>query len=105
MLNRIARRAAFNRWYRGFSTAEKFDYIVIGAGSGGMGAGRRAAAYGKNVAMIENRVIGGTCVNVGCVPKKVMLNLAGYMEEASLFRDYGVAGTENLRLDYSAFKA
>jgi len=105
MLNRLARRATLNVNYRGFSSAEKFDYIVIGAGSGGMGAGRRAAAYGKNVAMIENRVIGGTCVNVGCVPKKVMLNLAGYMEEASLFRDYGVAGTENLRLDYSAFKA
>jgi len=105
MLNQITRRTAFNRFCRGFSSIEKFDYIVIGAGSGGMGAGRRAAAYGKNVAMIENRVIGGTCVNVGCVPKKVMLNLASYMEDASLFRDYGVSGTENLRLDYGTFKA
>ena len=49
-----------------------YDMIVIGAGSGGMGAGRRASLLGKKVAMIENRVIGGTCVNVGCVPKKVM---------------------------------
>ena len=79
--------------------------IVIGAGSGGMGSGRRAALHGKNVAMIENRVIGGTCVNVGCVPKKVMLNLASYLEEASLFKDYGVNGTENLSLDFKAFKA
>jgi glutathione reductase (NADPH) len=84
--------------------AEEFDYIVIGAGSGGMGSGRRAALHGKKVAMLENRVIGGTCVNVGCVPKKVMLNLASYLEEASLFKDYGVNGTEGLSLDFPAFK-
>jgi glutathione reductase (NADPH) len=84
--------------------AEEFDYIVIGAGSGGMGSGRRAALHGKKVAMLENRVIGGTCVNVGCVPKKVMLNLASYMEEASLFKDYGVNGTDDLKLDFPAFK-
>jgi glutathione reductase (NADPH) len=77
---------------------------VIGAGSGGMGSGRRAALLGKKVAMIENRVIGGTCVNVGCVPKKVMLNLASYLEEAALFKDYGVNGTEGLKLDFPAFK-
>jgi glutathione reductase (NADPH) len=64
--------------------------IVIGAGSGGMGAGRMAASLGKKVAMIENRVIGGTCVNVGCVPKKVMFNLASFIEESHLFKDYGV---------------
>jgi len=69
-----------------------YDLIVIGAGSGGMWASRRAAMYGKKVAIIENRVIGGTCVNVGCVPKKVMYNLANFMEEISLFKDYGVSG-------------
>jgi len=61
---------------------EEFDYVVIGAGSGGMASARRAAALGKRVCMIENRVIGGTCVNVGCVPKKVMFNLANFLEEA-----------------------
>jgi glutathione reductase (NADPH) len=66
------------------STAVKnhYDYLVIGAGSGGMGAARRAAMFGKRVAMVENKVIGGTCVNVGCVPKKVMFNLANFFEEA-----------------------
>ena len=77
---------------------------MIGAGSGGMGAGRRAALHGKKVAMIENRVIGGTCVNVGCVPKKVMYNLANFMEECHLFKDYGVTGTEHLSVDFSHFK-
>ena len=63
----------------------RFDYIVIGAGSGGIASGRRAAMFGKNVLIIENRRIGGTCVNVGCVPKKVMYNLANYLEESHLF--------------------
>ena len=70
-----------------------------------MGAGRKAAALGRKVAMIENKHIGGTCVNVGCVPKKCMFNLASFLEEAHLFRDYGVRGTENLHLDYKHFKA
>lgn len=87
------------------SEAKQFDYIVIGAGSGGLGSGRRAALLGKKVAMIENRVIGGTCVNVGCVPKKVMFNLANFLEEAHLMKDYGVLGTENLTLDFAHFKA
>jgi len=78
---------------------------VIGAGSGGMASGRRAAMYGKRVLMIENRVIGGTCVNVGCVPKKVMYNLANFLEEARLMKDYGVMGTEDLKLEFKEFKA
>lgn len=83
---------------------QKFDMIVIGGGSGAMGAGRKAAQLGNKVAMIENKVIGGTCVNVGCVPKKVMLNLAGYLESAKLMADYGVKGAEGLSLDFPAFK-
>ena len=86
------------------SVTKRYDMIVIGAGSGGMGGGRRAALLGKSVAMIENRVIGGTCVNVGCVPKKVWYNLASYLEEAHLMKDYGVEGTENLKLNFSLFK-
>ena len=70
--------------------AKHFDFLVIGAGSGGLGAARRAAMFGKKVGIIENKKIGGTCVNVGCVPKKVMFNLASFLEETHLFRDYGV---------------
>ena len=51
-----------------------FDLIVIGAGSGGMANAKRAAGYGAKVAIIEGARFGGTCVNVGCVPKKVMYN-------------------------------
>ena len=49
-----------------------FDYVTIGGGSGGIASANRAAMYGKKVAVIEARQVGGTCVNVGCVPKKVM---------------------------------
>jgi glutathione reductase (NADPH) len=73
------------------ASAKHYDMVVIGAGSGGLGCGRRAAdKYGKKVAMIENRDIGGTCVNVGCVPKKVMFNLASFLEDLELMKDYGV---------------
>jgi glutathione reductase (NADPH) len=47
-----------------------YDLIAIGAGSGGLSAVERAAEYGKKCLVIENKKVGGACVNVGCVPKK-----------------------------------
>ncbi|HUY18121.1 MAG TPA: glutathione-disulfide reductase [Candidatus Binataceae bacterium] len=52
---------------------DDFDLFVIGAGSGGVRASRVAAAYGARVAVAEERYLGGTCVNVGCIPKKLLL--------------------------------
>jgi glutathione reductase (NADPH) len=49
-----------------------YDLIAIGAGSGGLSVVERAAEYGKKCLVIEEKIVGGTCVNVGCVPKKVM---------------------------------
>ena len=83
--------------------SKHYDVICIGAGSGAMGVGRRAANFGKKVAMIENKRIGGTCVNVGCVPKKVMFNLANFLEQAEVMKSYGVSYGE-LKLDFAAFK-
>jgi len=63
-----------------------FDYLVIGGGSGGVATARRAAEYGARVALIEAGRLGGTCVNVGCVPKKVMwyaATLAHALEDAA----------------------
>ena len=54
--------------------------MVIGAGSGGLGCARRAAQYGKKVCMLEEARMGGTCVNVGCIPKKVMFCGATFIE-------------------------
>ncbi|MGB0359911.1 MAG: glutathione-disulfide reductase [Endozoicomonas sp.] len=66
-----------------------FDYLVIGGGSGGIASANRAAMYGKKVALIEARHLGGTCVNVGCVPKKSMW-FAGQIADACRYGpDYG----------------
>ena len=54
----------------------EFDLLVVGGGSGGLAAAQRAAEYGARVALFEPARLGGTCVNVGCVPKKVMWNAA-----------------------------
>ncbi len=50
-----------------------YDLFVIGAGSGGLAASKRAASYGAKVAIAENDLVGGTCVIRGCVPKKLMV--------------------------------
>ena len=55
---------------------QDFDLIVIGGGSGGLASAQRAAEYGARVALFEPGRLGGTCVNVGCIPKKVMWNAA-----------------------------
>lgn len=62
-----------------------YDYLVIGGGSGGVATARRAAEYGARVVLVEAARLGGTCVNVGCVPKKVMwyaAQLAHALEDA-----------------------
>ncbi len=67
-----------------------FDYICIGGGSGGIASANRAARYGQKVAIIEANALGGTCVNVGCVPKKVMWHGAQIAEAINLYApDYG----------------
>ncbi|MEW6645948.1 MAG: glutathione-disulfide reductase [Pseudomonadota bacterium] len=66
-----------------------YDLIAIGAGSGGLSAAERAALHGRTAAVIEVGRIGGTCVNVGCVPKKVMWNAAGIAGALRDATDYG----------------
>ncbi|MEL7478774.1 MAG: glutathione-disulfide reductase [Pseudomonadota bacterium] len=70
--------------------AQHFDYIAIGGGSGGIASANRAAMRGAKVALIEAKHMGGTCVNVGCVPKKVMWHGAQVAEAIKLYApDYG----------------
>ncbi|CAM3621237.1 glutathione-disulfide reductase [Parendozoicomonas haliclonae] len=76
--------------------AQQFDYIVLGAGSGGIASANRAAMRGANVLLIEAKELGGTCVNVGCVPKKVMWHGAQVAEAIKLYGpDYGFDTTIN----------
>lgn len=57
-----------------------YDFFVLGAGSGGVRAGRMAAAYGARTAVVEERYLGGTCVNVGCIPKKLLVYAAEFRD-------------------------
>lgn len=69
--------------------AYDFDLYVIGAGSGGVRAARFAAGFGAKVAVAESRYLGGTCVNVGCVPKKLLVYGAHYAEDLEQASAYG----------------
>jgi glutathione reductase (NADPH) len=69
--------------------ADEFDFLVIGAGSGGLAAAQRAAEYGAKVAIVEPAPLGGTCVNLGCVPKKVMWNAADVADGLEDAAEYG----------------
>jgi glutathione reductase (NADPH) len=83
---------------------KSFDYLVIGAGSGGIASARRAAKHGAKVAVIERARLGGTCVNVGCVPKKVMWNAAHLAEAIEDARAYGF-DARRPAIDWAAIKA
>ena len=60
-----------------------FDLFVIGAGSGGVRASRFSAARGARVAVAEEGALGGTCVNVGCIPKKLFVYASHFRDEMS----------------------
>jgi glutathione reductase (NADPH) len=68
---------------------QAFDLLVVGGGSGGLACAQRAAEYGAKAAVIESHRLGGTCVNVGCVPKKVMWNAASVALSLTDANDYG----------------
>ena len=73
-----------------------YDYLAIGGGSGGIASINRAAMYGQKCALIEAKELGGTCVNVGCVPKKVMWHAAQIAEAIHNYGpDYGFDTTVN----------
>ena len=77
---------------------QSFDLVVLGAGSGGLAAAKRASRHGASVAIVEGDRVGGTCVIRGCVPKKLLVygsQMADQMEEAS---SYGVHPSE-VRID------
>ena len=67
----------------------QYDLFVIGAGSGGVRAARVSASLGARVGIAEERYLGGTCVNVGCVPKKLFVYGAGFEEEFRAAKGYG----------------
>ncbi|MCP5155373.1 MAG: glutathione-disulfide reductase [Ectothiorhodospiraceae bacterium] len=82
----------------------QFDFLAIGGGSGGIAAAVRAASYGARAAVIECGPLGGTCVNVGCVPKKVMWYAAAIAHGLEDATDYGFT-VHREGFDWAALKA
>ncbi|AFL76370.1 glutathione-disulfide reductase [Thiocystis violascens] len=84
--------------------SQHFDLIAIGGGSGGLAVAEKAAQFGQRVALIESAKLGGTCVNAGCVPKKVMWYAASLAEAVAGAPEFGaLARSEGL--DWSALVA
>ncbi|MGT2934906.1 glutathione-disulfide reductase [Streptococcus castoreus] len=81
-----------------------YDYIVIGGGSAGIASANRAAMHGAKVLLAEGKAIGGTCVNLGCVPKKVMWHGAQLAEMMTTYaEDYGFH-VGNIKFDFKRLK-
>jgi len=81
------------------------DFLVIGGGSGGLATARAASAkYGTRAMVIEGKRLGGTCVNVGCVPKKVTFNAAMIAETIQQAQAYGFSIKETAPFDWTTFK-
>jgi glutathione reductase (NADPH) len=84
---------------------KEYDYIVIGGGSGGIASANRASMHGAKVILFEGKEVGGTCVNVGCVPKKVMWYGAQVAETLHRYAgEYGFDVTIN-KFDFATLKA
>ena len=84
---------------------EHFDYdlMVIGAGSGGVRAARKCAEFGAHVAVVEEAALGGTCVNVGCIPKKLYVYASEYAAAWREAQGFGW-GAENITFDWATLR-
>lgn len=82
-------------------SASSYDVVVVGGGSGGLAASFRAASHGARVAMLEPAPLGGTCVNVGCVPKKAMWLAADLAERITLASQLGFDIPTHPALDWT----
>lgn len=83
--------------------SDSYDLLVLGGGSGGLATARRASKHGARVALIETSDLGGTCVNLGCVPKKMMFNAAFVAETLRDAESYGFGAVQPL-FDWQRFK-
>src|ERR1700747_3076324 len=79
----------------------EYDLAVVGAGSAGFSAAIAAAELGARVALVGHGTIGGTCVNVGCVPSKTLIRAAEALHGAAAARFAGIVGNAEIR-DWSA---
>jgi pyruvate/2-oxoglutarate dehydrogenase complex dihydrolipoamide dehydrogenase (E3) component len=82
--------------------APRYNLVVIGAGAGGLVSAIGTASLGGKVALIEKNLLGGDCLNVGCVPSKALLRCGRAVVDARKAKEFGVRGTEGVQVDFPA---
>ena len=85
--------------------AARYQLLVIGAGPAGLAAARMAAALGARVALVERHLLGGTCLNTGCVPSKALIRTARLLADMREAPRYGVRRPDDLQVDFAAAMA
>src|SRR5215204_3736026 len=81
-------------------SSNDFDLVVLGAGTGGYTAAFRAAQLGLRVALVDEDKIGGTCLHIGCIPTKALLESAAFAERLRHAKDFGL-GVDDFSIDYA----
>jgi pyruvate/2-oxoglutarate dehydrogenase complex dihydrolipoamide dehydrogenase (E3) component len=87
--------------WRNPSPAARYDLVIVGAGTAGLVAARAAAAQGANVALVERHLLGGTCLNIGCVPSKALLRTSRLYAEMRHADRYGAQVPADIRVDFA----
>src|SRR5438067_12441532 len=82
--------------------ANRYNLVVIGAGTGGLVTAAGAAGLGARVALVERDLMGGDCLNFGCVPSKTLIRSSRILAELSRARDFGIDVAPNLRANFAA---
>ncbi|KAK3941760.1 glutathione reductase [Diplogelasinospora grovesii] len=101
----LSRHFSSSNTFRMAPISKDIDFLVIGGGSGGLASARAASGkFGAKTMVIEYKRLGGTCVNVGCVPKKVTFNAALIAETIHHAKDYGFSVQETKPFDWTTFK-
>ncbi len=84
---------------------ETVDLLVVGGGKAGKSLAMERAKAGWKVAMVERRFVGGTCINVACIPTKSLVNSARRLSDARTDEAFGIVGTEGARVDLAKLRA
>lgn len=88
--------------WRNPKPADRYGFVVVGGGTAGLVAAHAAAALGAKVALIERNLLGGDCLNVGCVPSKAIIRTASLYADMRNAGQYGGQAPDDLRVDFSA---